>query len=289
MTLPREFFQTVWRFSLDRRHPTTSTLRLSEDGRILGYDHPNEARWGLEDDLLCFYNLHGEKSVRFDNVKTVGKHTILSGKHLLGASHPTLHLEPAIPGMDPWFTWTWRIFEDKIVKYGWTIGDYTYGTPDVLDEEYGGLTIGRFCSIAKGVKIILSNHYTDTFSTYPFGTLKGLWPAAQDIPDHVDKGEVSIGSDVWIGVNAVINPGVTIGHGAVIAAQAVVTKPVPPYAIVGGNPARIIRFRHDEATIARLLALSWWDWEYEKIQACLPHIMSGDILALEKASAAFGG
>ena len=97
-----------------------------------------------------------------------------------------------------------------------------------------------------------------------------------------NKGDITLGNDVWIGYEAVILAGVTIGDGAIIGARAVVTRDVPPYAIVGGVPARLIRRRFDEATIESLLALQWWDWEPERIRRALPVLQAGDIAALSK-------
>ena len=96
------------------------------------------------------------------------------------------------------------------------------------------------------------------------------------------KGDIVLGNDVWVGFEAVILAGVTIGDGAIIGARAVVTRDVPPYAIVGGVPARLIRRRFDEATIESLLALQWWDWEPERIRRALPVLQAGDIAALSK-------
>lgn len=99
---------------------------------------------------------------------------------------------------------------------------------------------------------------------------------------HKPYGDTEIGNDVWMGYDTLIMPGVKIGHGAIIAARAVVTKEVPPYAIVGGNPAQIIRFRFDEKTIERLLKLSWWDWEIEKIVENIENIYENNLEVLEK-------
>lgn len=138
----------------------------------------------------------------------------------------------------------------------------------MFDYEYGDLTIGRFCSIALNVSLLLGNHRTDQVSTYPFKVLSDYWPGAAEAPsDHEDRGGISIGSDVWLGANSTVVAGVTIGHGAIVAASAVVTKDVEPYAIVVGNPARILRKRCSDEQIRDLLAIGWWDWPDEKVQA----------------------
>lgn len=143
------------------------------------------------------------------------------------------------------------------------------------------LRIGKFCSIACGAKFIFTsaNHTMKSLSTYPFPIFFEEWGLdAANITDAWDnKGDIVIGSDVWIGYEAVILSGVTVGDGAIIGARAVVTKDVPPYTIAGGVPAKIIRSRFDEETIARLMELQWWDWPKEKIKENLSAIQSGRI------------
>ena len=147
------------------------------------------------------------------------------------------------------------------------------------------LKIGKFCSIACGAKFLFTsgNHAMQSLSTYPFPIFFEEWNLdARDICSAWDnKGDIIIGSDVWIGYEAVIMAGVTIGDGAIIATRAVVTKDVPPYTIVGGVPAKIIRKRFDDATIERFEKLRWWDWDAAKIQRNISAIQSGDIAALE--------
>ena len=134
------------------------------------------------------------------------------------------------------------------------------------------LIIGKFCSIACGAKFLFNsaNHTLDSLSNYTFPLFFEEWGLdKKDVASAWDnKGDIVVGNDVWIGYEAVI-----MADGAVIAARAVVTKDVPPYTIVGGTPAREIRKRFDEETIARLLELQWWDWPTEKIRRSLPYIM----------------
>lgn len=166
----------------------------------------------------------------------------------------------------------------QIDEWGWQIGPHTYGVPVILEAGEAGLIIGDYCSIGPNVTIILGNHRADLVSTYPFRTLSHFWPSAEGgQDDHSSKGEVIIGNDVWIGAHATIMSGVTIGDGAVIAAQALVTKSVPPYAIVGGNPAKVIRYRFPEMVIARLLALAWWEWPETLVEERSGRLMSDDI------------
>ncbi|MEP2023274.1 MAG: CatB-related O-acetyltransferase [Reichenbachiella sp.] len=129
------------------------------------------------------------------------------------------------------------------------------------------LIIGKFCMIASDVTFIMNgaNHLTEAVSSYPFAIFGHAWQAAMDGKSYPTKGNTEIGNDVWIGFNATIMPGVKIGDGAIIGSKAVVTKDVPPYAIIGGNPARIIRKRYSEEKITELLEIKWWDWPIEKI------------------------
>jgi virginiamycin A acetyltransferase len=169
-------------------------------------------------------------------------------------------------------------FAWQIEEYGWQIGDHSYGRPVIIDEQYSMLEIGRFCSIGPNVTIVLGNHRTDLVTTYPFKTLAHLWPeAATGEDDHVARGDVVIHDDVWIGANTLIRSGTEIGHGAVIGGHAVVSGVVPPYAIMAGNPARVVRYRFDETTIARLLAIAWWNWDETRLRRLLPQLMSSDI------------
>lgn len=147
------------------------------------------------------------------------------------------------------------------------------------------LKIGKFCAIACGARFLFTsgNHALRSLSTYTFPIFFEEWGLdAKNIREAWDnKGDITVGNDVWIGYEAVILSGVTIGDGAIIGARAVVTKNVPPYTIVGGVPARPIRRRFDEATVQRLSALRWWDWDAEKIRRALPLIQAGEMDALE--------
>lgn len=165
------------------------------------------------------------------------------------------------------------------------IGEYSYGNPIIKSwDNKTHLKIGRFCSIASNVQILLGGeHRTDWISTYPFNT---LFSECSDVPGHPSsKGDITIGNDVWIGQNVIILSGVTIGNGAVIGAGSVVTKDVPAYAIVCGNPARVIRKRFSEERILAMEKIAWWDWPIEEILSSATVLMSNDIEEfIEKAT-----
>ena len=148
------------------------------------------------------------------------------------------------------------------------------------------LVIGKFCSIACGAKFLFNsaNHTLRSLSTYIFPVLFEEWGLdVERIPEAWDnRGDIVIGNDVWIGYEAVVLAGVTIGDGAIIGTRAVVTRDVPPYTIVGGVPAKPIRTRFPEKTIQQLLELRWWDWPPERVASGIDAIQSGDLEALRR-------
>jgi virginiamycin A acetyltransferase len=169
------------------------------------------------------------------------------------------------------------------------VGEYTYyddpGDPLAFEREavlYAvgpeRLIIGRFCAIASGVRFLMpgANHADLGPSTFPFGIFGPPWDATMDlVMGAPSRGDTIVGHDVWIGYGAVILPGITIGHGAVVAAASVVTSDVPPYAIVAGNPARVVRTRFDEHDVELLLRAAWWAWPIADVTEHARTIMSG--------------
>lgn len=180
-----------------------------------------------------------------------------------------------------------------IKNAGISIGDYTMYNDFVHDPRdfeknnvlyyypvnKNQLRVGKFCSIACGAKFLFTsaNHTMRSLSTYPFPIFFEEWGLdVKDITSAWDnKGDIVIGNDVWIGFEAVILSGVTIGDGAVIGARAVVTKDVSPYTIVGGIPANVIRKRFSDDVISELLKLQWWNWSESRIRKNLAAIQSG--------------
>jgi virginiamycin A acetyltransferase len=171
------------------------------------------------------------------------------------------------------------------------VGDYTYyddfENVDNFEKnvkyhfDFTGdqLIIGKFCMIASGVEFIMNgaNHLSEALSSFPFSVFGGDWSHAMDGKSFPNKGNTIVGNDVWIGYQATIMPGVTIGDGAIIASKAVVSKDVEPYSIVGGNPAKLIRKRFDEQTINQLLELCWWDWPIERITRNVENLTTNNL------------
>ena len=172
------------------------------------------------------------------------------------------------------------------------VGEYTY-YDDVGGAEHfedhvthhypfigDKLIIGKFCAIGKDVEFVMNgaNHRMNSVTTYPFNIMGGGWeqftPAMEDLPL---KGDTVVGNDVWFGQNVTVMPGVHIGDGAIIAANSVVTKDIPPYCVAGGNPCVVRKKRFDDELIEYLLALKWWDWDADKIFRNMGALCSGDL------------
>jgi virginiamycin A acetyltransferase len=180
------------------------------------------------------------------------------------------------------------------------IGEYTYYDDPDGPEQFQSrcvlyhypfvgdwLRIGRFCAIATGVKFIMNgaSHAMGGFSTYPFNIFGGGWERGFDPADWAreNRGDTVVGNDVWIGADVTIMPGIRIGDGAIVATASVVVTDVPAYAIVGGNPARVLRTRFEPDIVERLLRVAWWDWPAAKISRNLDALRRTDITRLEAA------
>jgi virginiamycin A acetyltransferase len=170
------------------------------------------------------------------------------------------------------------------------VGDYTYyDDPDDATEferrnvlySYGEerLVIGKYCALGAGTTFIMAgaNHLTTGVSTFPFTIFGGAW--AESTVDlmlaNPSKGDTVVGNDVWFGYRSMVMPGVTIGHGAIVATGAVVVADVPPYTVVGGNPAKAVKVRYSEEEVDLLLRAAWWDWPVELVTEHVRTIMSG--------------
>ncbi|MCI8808749.1 MAG: Vat family streptogramin A O-acetyltransferase [Oscillibacter sp.] len=205
-----------------------------------------------------------------------------------GPNPDAIHPNPAIPSV--------CYIKNVITRPTIMVGEYTYYDDPVDSEgfekhvthhyDFNGdrLIIGKFCAIGKGVEFIMNgaNHRMCSVTTYPFNIMGGGWekstPAIEDLPL---KGDTVVGNDVWFGQNVTVLPGIHIGDGAIIAANSVVAKDVPPYCVAGGNPSRVIRQRFNEDLTAYLLELKWWDWPADKIFRNLDALCSGDLSRIQ--------
>lgn len=206
------------------------------------------------------------------------------------ASPPDPLTRHPIPG------WKGTAFLKAVVDHPQVeVGDYSYYDDSRGPEHFVArcvrylfpfigdrLIIGKFVAIAQGTQFIMNgaNHAMDSLSTYPFATFGFGEGAAIDRQAGTYKGDIVVGNDVWIGREAVILPGVKIGDGAIVGARAVVSRNVPAYAVVVGNPARIVKRRFDESRVEALLSIRWWDWPAEAIGRHADLIRGADIEAL---------
>ena len=169
---------------------------------------------------------------------------------------------------------------DRIVKISGknvSVGAYTYGIEDIgilTWDENIKITIGRYCSIASGLKLYCGgNHRSDWLSTYPFGHVYDNIIKIKPVNGTpISKGNITIGNDVWIGRDVTILSGVTIGDGAIIASNSHVVKNVPPYSIVGGNPAKFIKIRFNDQVVEKLLSIKWWNLDINEIKNIIPNL-----------------
>ena len=175
------------------------------------------------------------------------------------------------------------------------MGDYTYydDFEDVHNFEKNvkyhfdfigdKLIIGKFCMIASGVTFIMNgaNHLTNAITSYPFAIFGEDWKNAMDGKTYPSKGDTIIGNDVWLGYQATIMPGITIGDGAIIATNSTVTRNVEPYTVVGGNPAKEIKKRFPKEKVDQLLAMQWWNWDIKRITDNVQNLTGEDIDSLQ--------
>jgi len=284
-----------WTYGTREGPPVCNFLHFHPTGKLKNYFSPYESTWGWSNDDLVFLNDEQSivaifRSVRFSPVYpgATFEGVFAPGAHNL----PIVLVRRDITEFPVPFAHLRNNMISLVKEQGYEIGDYSYGGFNALDPNFGRMKIGKFCSIGINLTAIIGNHNYHLLTTYPFMQVDKLfgvndqhWDLRRiEVEDHYNSGVTEVGNDVWIGANVTILSGRKVGDGAVLAAGAVITKDVPPYAIVGGNPARVLKFRFDEDIIARLLTIKWWDWPREKIDRFLPLILSSDIRAFIDAA-----
>ncbi|WP_417552251.1 type B chloramphenicol O-acetyltransferase [Marinomonas fungiae] len=180
----------------------------------------------------------------------------------------------------------------KVGQYSYYSGYYhghsfdecaRYLLPDRDDVDK--LIIGSFCSIGSGASFIMAGnqgHRYDWVSSFPFFYMQEEPAFSNSLDAFQNAGDTVIGNDVWIGSEAMVMPGIKIGHGAVIGSRSLITKDVEPYAIVGGNPAKQIKKRFSDEEISLLLEMEWWNWPLDRIKMAMPILCSSNIVGLHK-------
>ena len=189
-----------------------------------------------------------------------------------------------------------KLLSEQVTHPNISVGRYSYysgyyhghGFEDCAryllpDPDADKLIVGGFCSIGSGAAFIMAGnqgHRNEWISTFPFHFMAEVDAFAGAANGYLPAGDTVIGSDVWIGSEAIVMPGIAIGHGAVIGTRALVTRDVEPYAVVGGNPAKPIRKRFSDEHISLLLEMAWWDWDDTTLADAMPILTTGDIDAL---------
>ena len=172
-----------------------------------------------------------------------------------------------------------RLEFSRLIRAGRVVlGEHSYGMPivDTFDGDDTRLIVGRYSAIASSARIVLGGaHPTDRVTTFPLRRRLGLPHVADGFPSSA--GDIVVGNDVWISSAATILAGVRLGDGCVVAAGAVVTRDVPPYAIVAGVPARVLRYRVPPEQRERLLRLAWWDWPDARVRESVSELSSSDV------------
>ena len=264
-----------WNLYQENNVPMSEFVRFLDDGTISGYRNENERFWMVVDNKIIFLSKNKDISAEFDEIIISGENIKITGKHILNESNgPKFYLESQDKNYKPKdFCPTKDCLPSK------NIGNHTYGSIELIDSNGSDdISIGKFTSIGPNVKVICGNHNYKFVSNYPFKSIwNNFWKPLDDIEDHIYNDITTIGNDVWIGHSVIIKGGINIGDGSVIAAGSIVTKDVLPYSIVGGSPAKILKYRFEQEKISKLLKIKWWEWSDEKINANLDNIMSEDL------------
>ncbi len=261
-------------------------FQLGKDGKIfdiLSTGFRNERYWTIKEKKLLLYDdnkISTSELLMNDNFAKAYNNEFLlfQGKSIYG---PRLEIICVNHRSELWLRSTRFLMYHFINSGNLEVKPHTYGRFNLYDCSFGcKLEIGDYCSFAENISFIFRNHKTNLVTTYPFDELNYFYTDKQveeSVHEMKNNGKITVGNDVWFGANSTILSGVSIGDGAVIAAGAVVTKDVPDYAIVGGVPAKVIRYRFDQEKIRKLKEIAWWNFNEEKVVENLNKIVTSDI------------
>ncbi len=266
-------------------------FKLEEDGKIVDILSPgfrNERFWSFKDKTLLLYDdnkmITSELTLN-ENISNAynNEFILFQGKSIYG---PRLEIICMNHRSELWLRSTRFLMYQYINSGNLEVKLHTYGKFNMYDcAQNCKLEIGDYCSFAENISFIFRNHKTNLVTTYPFDELNYFYTnekVEESLHESKNNGKIIVGNDVWFGANTTILSGVTIGDGAVIAAGAVVTKDVPDYAIVGGVPAKVIKYRFSPEIIKKLKEISWWNFDEEKVAKNLNKIVTNDIDAFIK-------
>ena len=262
--------QRTWRFYHKAAPQSSEEITFGADGKVKRRFSGNECGWSVADGKFRFHHRNGTVSAIMAPV-TSQNELVLEGPHVLRENGPILCIAAYPEGEDsPPVSPSKHHYRHEIARYGWSIGEWSYGEPTIVGGQFGKLTIGKFCTLGQKGTIVLGQHNYRFATIFNFREWHASWShVTEDMIDQVGR-DVVIGNDVWMGNNFVIQGGVTIGDGAVIGTSAVVTKDVPPYTIVAGVPAKPIGKR--------------FDWPRARVDRMLPLLMSEDVEAFLDAA-----
>ena len=267
--------RSIWQYGQAYK-PSPAMVRLAPDGGVGLYTHPNEAKWRLDEGVLSFVTLDGAVSTTFDQLQIEDGRIVLRGRYrLVPDADLVLQLVQLRPTLlKPSEIVTCDYLKPEIEVFGWRIGAHTYGRPSIIQSGPSRLSIGRYCSIADGVEIVLESPRSTAVANLPSSLSRaesGARPSDTGTP-----AEVTIGHDVVIGPASTVLSGVTVGNGAVVGAATVVSTDVPAYGVVTGSPARLIGFRFPDDVVSRLQEVAWWNWTDEVVAQRYDLIVSDD-------------